>query len=242
MDDYDYMENYFSGALSPEEMKQFDEKIQNDPAFAEDVAFYCISVQEIKNQVAEEKKKRFKEIYKEQNNKKTVKEQPVRKLWPYISAAAIIIALVLGFYLFLSKTTPTQMADTYVHEKFEQMSVTMGIENGLQKGTRLYNEKKFTEALNQFNDILKTDTANTEAKKCAGIVSLQLKDYDKALAYFIQYENTPLYVNPGKFYHALTLLKRNQPGDLDEAKNLLQQIVSNDLAEKKTAEEWLKKL
>jgi tetratricopeptide (TPR) repeat protein len=240
MDDYDYMENYFSGVLSPEEMKQFDEKIQNDPAFAEDVAFYCISVQEIKNQVAEEKKKRFKEIYKEQNNKVT-KEQPVRRLWPYLSAAAVIVALVLGFYLFQSKTTPAQMADNYMQEKLQQLSVKMGTEDGLQKGKRLYNEKKFTEALNQFNDILKTDTGNTEAKEGAGMVSLQLKDYDEALAYFIQLENTPLYVNPGKFYHALTLVKRNQPGDLDEAKNLLQQVVSNDLAEKKTAEEWLKK-
>ena len=67
MDDYDNMENYFSGALAPEEMKQFDEKIQNDPAFAEEVAFYCMSVQAVKNQLAEEKKKRLKEIYKEQN-------------------------------------------------------------------------------------------------------------------------------------------------------------------------------
>src|SRR5664279_2504422 len=125
MDDYDYMENYFSGAISPEEMKRFDEKIQNDPAFAEDVAFYCISVQEIKNQVAEEKKKRFKEIYNQLpaiNNAGKVIKLPVRKSLSFIAAAAVFI-LAIASYLFFKPVSPVQLADKYIGATFKTLPV-----------------------------------------------------------------------------------------------------------------------
>ena len=238
MEDYVYISDYFNGALAPDAMKQFDQKIQEDPAFAEEVAFYCSTMQEVKDQLAEEKKKRFRELY--QQNNKVSRLRPLQKLWPYMSAAAIM-AIVLGYFLFNTSDNPRQMADKYLQEKLQTMSATMGTEDSLQKGERLYKEGKFTEALNQFETILSTDTGNTEAKKFAGIVSLQLHQYDKAIEYFIRVENTKLFSNPGKFYHALTLMKRNQPGDLQVAKQLLKEVVDNDLEEKETAEEWLRK-
>jgi tetratricopeptide (TPR) repeat protein len=86
------------------------------------------------------------------------------------------------------------------------------------------------------------DTSLFEVKKYAGIVSLRLGQYDKAINYFSQLANyTQLYANPGKFYHALTLMKRNRPGDKQTAKILLEQVVQNDLEEKETAQQWLKK-
>ena len=50
-----------------------------------------------------------------------------------------------------------------------------------------------------------------------------------------------LFSNPGKFYHALTLMKRNLPGDKDKSYQLLNDVVTNNLAEKNEAEKWLKK-
>ena len=81
------------------------------------------------------------------------------------------------------------------------------------------------------------------AKKYAGIVSLQLKDYDKAIYYFTSLENQAgLYSNPGKFYHAVTLLKRNKTGDEDEAKELLKQVTEKSLEGSDDAAKWLKKM
>jgi hypothetical protein len=37
-------------------------------------------------------------------------------------------------------------------------------------------------------------------------------------------------------------MDRNQPGDVAKAKQLLQQIVQNDLEGKETAQDWLKRL
>ena len=70
----------------------------------------------------------------------------------------------------------------------------------------------------------------------------RLNNYDKALEYFTILEaDTGLYSNPGKFYKAITLLKRNKDGDKDAAKLLLEQVRDENLEGKKEAEEWLKK-
>ena len=73
-----------------------------------------------------------------------------------------------------------------------------------------------------------------------GIVYLRLANYDKAFLYFQQLENYPLYSNPAIFYQALTLMKRNGPGDKQNAKQLLQQVVKDNLEGKAVAQQWLK--
>ena len=120
---------------------------------------------------------------------------------------------------------------------------TRGIkENSIENGLRLYNEGKSVEALQQFEGIAAGDTSSYEAKKYAGIVSLRLKDYDKAINYFSLLENyTNLYANPGKFYHAIALLKRNKPGDKERAKALLEQVVQHNLDGKEDAQKLLNK-
>ena len=95
--------------------------------------------------------------------------------------------------------------------------------------------------MQQFEKIINADTANFDAKKNAGIVSLQLKNYDKALAYFTQIENDPRFSNPAKLYKALTLMERNNAGDKEQAKELLQQIIQNNLDGKETAQQWFGK-
>jgi tetratricopeptide (TPR) repeat protein len=70
-------------------------------------------------------------------------------------------------------------------------------------------------------------------KYYAGIVYLQLGNYEKALQYFRQFENDTLYSNPSLFYQALTLLKRNLPGDKQKARELLQRVVDMILERKK---------
>ena len=64
----------------------------------------------------------------------------------------------------------------------------------------------------------------------------------KALEYFQELARYVLYTNPGLFYQALTLLKRNQPGDKEQAKQFLQQVIDRHLDGDETAREWVKKL
>ncbi len=112
----------------------------------------------------------------------------------------------------------------------------------LQNDLRLCNENHLDSSLKLLKGIIQRNAANISIKKYAGIVYLRLGNYDKALAYFQELEKyTSLYSNPATFYHALTLMKRNQPGDKQKARQLLEQVVQNDLEGKETAQQWLKK-
>jgi hypothetical protein len=70
---------------------------------------------------------------------------------------------------------------------------------------------------------------------------LRLGEYDKAISYFSQLGAYKLYRNPGKFYQAVTLMKRNQPGDKERARDFLQEVVDNELEGSLVAEQWLRK-
>ncbi len=234
-----YIDSYFNKELSPEERRIFDQRIEQDPAFAEEVAFYLNALDSVKAELAAQKKERFREIYQE--IRPTQRTGLVRRFWPHISAAAVTIALIFRFVVFGGAVTPLKLANQYIQDNLEEISPAMSIGDSLELGKNLYNKRRFKEALTIFENVLDSNNSNELAIENAGIVSLRLEKYDKALQYFIQLENIPLEKNPGKFYHALTLMKRNKPGDEVEAKKLLQDVINNKLARSDIAGEWLEK-
>ncbi len=94
----------------------------------------------------------------------------------------------------------------------------------------------------KLTDMLKEKQDDAETVKLAGIVSLRMENYDQALGYFEWLaEQKGYYDNPGEFYQALTLMKRNLPGDEQKAKILLQDVVEKNLSGKEEAQKWLEK-
>ena len=240
----EYIDNYFASIPTPEIKKEFEDKIHNDPLFAEDVAFY-LSAQKAIKENAESSKQRFKEIYAEYRQNKPLAKRPamIRKLWPYIAAAAVITGLIFGLNTWLKTPSVPQLADVYMQGQFKKLGVTMSSkEDSLQTGIRLYNHNNPEQALLQFESIIHNDASSAEAIKYAGIAALELGNYEKALKYFVDLENYPgLHVNPGKFYHAITLMKRGQKGDKETAKQLLTEVDQYNLEGKNQAREWLRK-
>jgi tetratricopeptide (TPR) repeat protein len=243
-DNLEYIDRFYKGELPPGETEKFQQRIAEDSAFAEEVAFYFLTLQSLKNEAAVQAKNRFREIYEQQKSNNSIPQKPVRKLWPYWVAAAVLAGVILGWYFFFStpSLSPQQLADSYIKKELEKLGVMMNSkEDSMQKAMNLYNEGKFNESLQWLEDMIKADTANFDAKKKAGIVCLRLQQYDKAIGYFEQLESyTSLYANPGKFYRALTLMKRNQPGDAVTAKQLLQEVVEKDIEGAEVAKEWLR--
>jgi tetratricopeptide (TPR) repeat protein len=250
MDNSEYIENYFSGTPVPEEAHLFEKRIESDPDFAEEVAFY-LSAHTVAREIAQsEKKQQFRDIYQKSQKDsnlpviKTSKTTIIRKLVYPVAAAAAVAGIVFGIYTMNSAVSPAKLAAQYEKEHLENLPVTMSSRSdSVQTGIRLYNEGKPAEALQQFEKIIQSDISSYTAKKYAGLACLRLKNYDKALGYFVQLgAYKELYSNPAIFYEALTLMERNQAGDASKAKLLLQQIVQNDLEGKETAQEWLKKM
>jgi tetratricopeptide (TPR) repeat protein len=241
MDTLEYIESFFTDEPDAESRRIFEERIKTDPDFAENVAFY-LSVQQASRELSEnEKKERFKKIYKEYEVVHS--DPPVRKWVFYIAAAAVTVGIIFGIYFFSVKSSPKQLASQYEKEHMLTLPVTMsGHSDSLQTGLRLFNEGKISESLVLFEKIAQSDTAIFTAKIYAGIAALRLKEYEKAMSYFEQLEiYSGLYANPAPFLQAVTLMERNQPDDNARAKQLLQKIVANDLEGREFAQEWLKK-
>lgn len=243
MSDLTYIDRYFKKELTQEEITEFERKINEDPVFAEELAFYCSVMEAITDQATEEKKQHFRKIYDEGKLLSSFKPAVIKRSWVYIAAAVVVVGLILGWYLFTRPSSIQQLADRYIEQNLIEISVKMaGDEDSLDAAIRLYNENKLPEALKRFETIMELDSAASLPQKMAGIVSLRLGDYDKAIGYFTQLEKLNLYSNPGKLYHAIALIKRNRNNDKKTVKQLLQQVVEQGLEGKETAQEWLKSL
>lgn len=241
MDNIEYIDDFFSKEPTPAQVREFEEKIQSDPGFAEDVSFYLSAIQAGRETAGIVKKEHFKEIYQ---NHPRPRLNPVRKLVNYMAAAAAVAGIIFGVYTMTGSASPKQLADQYIKDNLETLGVTMSARSdSLQDGLRLYNAGKPDQALAVFEKIILSDTSSFNAKKYAGLAALRMKEYDKAMSYFEQLElYNGLYSNPALILQAVTLMERNQPGDAAKAKILLQKVVADDLEGKEIAREWLKKM
>lgn len=239
MNSLELIEDYFNGLLTASQKEEFEKRVISDPSFAEELAFYVNARALLKEELAEEKKARFKALY-EQNKPHIVSPKPARKLWIIGIAASILALVVATWLLFGLQPGPDKLADRYIRDQLKNLPVKMSsVQDSLQKAIALYNKGSFRQSLAILQQM---DPTRAQVKIYAGIVSLRLLDYDKALAYFQQLEHdTALYNNPALFYQSLTLMKRNHPGDSQKARQLLQLVVDRDLDKKEDAQQLLLK-
>ena len=102
MSNLELIEAYFNEELSAEQKSEFELRITADPAFADETAFYLSSKQAAAAELGENRS-RFKGIYQEykQGNVAEVRKvAPLRKLWPWVAAAAVLAGIILGWYTF----------------------------------------------------------------------------------------------------------------------------------------------
>jgi tetratricopeptide (TPR) repeat protein len=235
--EFDYIDSYFRGLLNDEEMKIFDQRIIHEPEFAEEVAFYLNVHTAARDLAYEEKMNRFRQLPANEFRRKAV----IKSWMSYAMAAAVIGAVALIAVFYFSTPSPQGLAQEYVEKHLVDLGVQMNTSaDSVQRALNLYNTGKFDQSLKIYEEIIQNNPGNNDAIKYAGIASLRLKQYDKALQYFQRLVDMLLRANPGKFYSAITLMERNQPGDLAEAKKLLQEVVADDLEGSDVAKKWLK--
>ena len=242
MNSLEYIDDYFKGLLTDAQKEEFEQRIHSDPSFAEELAFYINAQSLLKDELTEEKKDRFKELYR-QNKPLTTRTNPVRRLWPYLVAASILVVIVAAWLILSGPTGSDKLADRYIDTQLQNLPVKMSsVQDSLQKAIALYNQGQLPQALTLFQQLLQQDSGKVQARTYAGIVYLRLQEYDKALGYFEQLgSDTSLYSNPALFYQSLTLMKRNHPGDSQKARQLLQLVVDRDLDKKEEAQQLLLK-
>src|SRR4051812_3890875 len=114
-DTWEYIESYFTQALSSDERKNFEKRVEQDASFAKEVAFYITARSAAREVLMEEKQKPL--VNGKVPKAATVQQAPVsrmplRKWLPYIAAACVIVFVAVFFYL--QAPTPARLAINYI--------------------------------------------------------------------------------------------------------------------------------
>ena len=245
-------ENYLSGDMPPEEKLRFEANLEKDKELYDLFHVYKTIDAEMYNTGKYSTEEAALRTTLQKLNAAYFKaEAPViqmkstKKIFRMAVAAAagVILILVAYFSFFQNNTDPRQLANRYVKEDLSHLSITMdGAKDSLQQGIAAYNDKAYAKSVQLFEAVYKAHPENSDALKYAGITYLVTKEYNKALQCFNELAaKKELFSNPGMFLKAVTLLQRNQPGDREQAEQLLQQVINEKSDGSREAELWLKK-
>jgi hypothetical protein len=241
---WNYIDDYFNGLLTADEKLKFEQRCETDEQFADEVAMYISSRDAMRAELLEQKKNEWKLLGTTPVVKLKKTETKVINMsrWYMLAAAASIIGIVFLFNPF-SKSAD-ELANDYVKNNLEQLSVTMdGRKDSLQTAINLYNKKEYANAVVIFDDLYTKDSTQTDALKFAGLTYMMQDKTNEAISKFDELAaKQNLFSNPGLFYKALVLLKRNTGTDKEDAKKLLQQVTEQQLEGSKEAAVWLKKI
>jgi tetratricopeptide (TPR) repeat protein len=237
---FDYIDDYFSALLSDEEKKVFEQRCLSDNAFAEEVAAYISLRDGLKDQLNQQKKDEFTELYHQLSaDQKKVRRINLRPL-AYLAAASVL--LFIGWFLFFREPGPKKLADQYAAANLNTLGLNMGSSDNLQAGITAYNAKQYAQAEDLFQSASERQRSDFKAIEYLGLTHLAMKHYEQALKDFDRLSAMSLYSNPGLFYKALTLMERSEGTDLENAKKILQEVINKNLYGNKEARTWITKL
>lgn len=244
MSELEYIEDYFSGRLSEDDRRNFEVRCEHDDAFAREVSSYILSRQSLQDALTEERRSEFVEQYRQMALQHP--EAPAgRQTWfSYIAAAAACILLLIAYLTYTSEDRPEQIANTYIEDHLTTLSTTMGgASDSLAIAVGAFNAGDYNKAERILLSLGRNDALLPETTKYLGLTYLKSGEYEKAIEQFDKLISfTSLYANPGKFYLAITLMKRSANGDVERAKGLLQEVISEKLPGYKEASVWVEDL
>jgi predicted Zn-dependent protease len=238
---YEIFERYLHGELSESEQSYLDQKIVDDPEWAEAFSLYQSVDQHLRfhkqnQEQTEQLKQSLRQIGNETLLEKTNKPIVIQffnrnKVW--LVAASIL--LLVGLFLF--KDGQPMYVDFAQHNTMELTvrgaNVTMEIE-----AQKLFNQGKYQQAESLLKKWLENQPENTEVKLYYGITLLENNHLIEAQKIFKELRTNDLFKNTAQWYLALTALKAK---DYKTCETELKHIDSN-APESSKARKLLRKL
>ncbi len=220
---YILIDRYMSGELEDTELKAFEERMKNDPGFAEKVKLYMSLSQNLASRFSGEK-----DLEDLRKNLATVSAKHLQEgegakvislKWYYWAAAASVALICLVLFYRDSSSLP-EYADYAVHQPLALAE--RGNDSLRQQAEEAFNSKRYDRALGYFNNLLEVDSSNAELQLYKGITLLELDHIAQAESIFKQIKaSNEVYRDAAVWYLALGALKRH---DYDECRTYLSQI------------------
>jgi tetratricopeptide (TPR) repeat protein len=149
------------------------------------------------------------------SEKKPTKTFKLKIRWQYLSVAALgLIVISTFFFRNISEPANDKLFKQY-YSKYEANIVTRSESNDnndLINAIQLYDRGNYSEAIQNFKNILKTDASNTAAHFFLGVSYMETNNFANAienLTYVIK-QNDTVFVEHAEWYIAMCYVKTNQ--------------------------------
>jgi tetratricopeptide (TPR) repeat protein len=149
-----------------------------------------------------------------------------------------MIAIYAGYFL---KSDPQEIAQKHFDKHYSELLISNNYSNNLKEAVLLFNEKKYSEAISVIEGSSIVNDEPNDVYLILGLSYFGLSDYEAALRHFSKLTQLSSDLNQGVFLQAMTLMRRNELQDNEDAKFFLQQVIKEKAFGTDFAEEWLNK-
>lgn len=221
---YENIEKYILGELTADELLNFENRLQTDAVFKEEVDLYIETNKLLSQKYSNlEKENGLNKTLENMGEKHFNQSEKSSKTFfiksNIIRITAIAAVLVLGFFLLKPQTDLyTQFAE---HSALE-VQVKGDNDAELLKSAQLFNEEKYEEAIPKLEAFLSNHPNDDEIQLALGISYLETNQIKPALIRFSNvYGKQNIFKNKASWYMALAYLKSENK---DQARAFLGEI------------------
>ncbi|MEM7372724.1 MAG: tetratricopeptide repeat protein [Bacteroidota bacterium] len=235
------IEQYLSGALSPEQEQDIHLRIDEDEHFAQLVKERAAGRYLARSTAKDELTTSLKAHYWQQKETSIPSKRLIIKPWYYLSAAVILILLVFGLRSWLF--TPSIDTNEIFAQYYEQASIPeiRGVDTAplWETAKNYYQGQAFDQASLVFQEIIEDSTMRYKdrARFFLGLCYLEMNQADLAAHQFEQLSQS-MFRDQSMWFTALAWLKI---GNLDKTKASLQTILQRSRHYKMKEAETLQK-
>lgn len=233
--DFDYIEQYLKGELAPQEKAEFENRMKNDPALAEEVSLHKDIIIGLETHFNSNLKSKLQQVEKEQSWQKEEEPEKEGRMLPFnirpiLAVAASLLILLVAGYLFIDSTPNNQELFAAYYQPYP--NIVNPVERSADKnlndqGLFYYENGDYFSAIRAFENQLATDPANVAWKFYRGVSLLQVDKAESAaqdLRQVIQSNNIQ-FVVPAQWYLGLATLKMGNKG---EAVAIFEKLAQSD--------------
>lgn len=230
---------YFENSLTPQEQLLFEEKLQQDAEFEAEFEFHAALKKAVT--VAERQKIKAQIQKFESNEKDTIKVFSLRKLMPYAAVFLVVISIGL-FFILNQKNESNQLYASYFepYPNIEVSNLRANTKKTLEnQAFTVYDLEDYKLAQTLFTKLLENNSKDY-LHFYNGMCLMQLENFDFALEELNTIKATnSKYYEKALWFKALIFIKLNKKED---AKKLLNELVTNLSFKNKEAKQLLSKL